>query len=79
MLLPLTTVDEWEDICIVPVDEEVSMAIGSADYQSLLISIGMQPPSDMVRVRLHWRLVVTCLFLNNIVTTTATMSRQFID
>ena len=41
--------DEWEDICIVPVDEDVSMAIESADYQSLLISIGMQPPSDMVR------------------------------
>ena len=32
-----------------PVDEDVSMAIESADYQSLLISIGMQPPSDMVR------------------------------
>lgn len=45
----LATTDEWEDICIVPVDEDVSMAIGLADYQSLLISIGMQPPSDMVR------------------------------
>ena len=53
MLLPLTTIDEWEDICIVPVDEEVSMAIGSADYQSLLISIGIQPPSDMVRIYTH--------------------------
>ena len=32
-----------------PIDEDISMAIESADYQSLLISIGMQPPSDMVR------------------------------
>ena len=45
----MVTTDEWEDICIVPVDEDVSMAIESADYQSLSISIGMQPPSDMVR------------------------------
>lgn len=48
-MLLLTTIDEWEEICIVPVDEEISVAVGSADYQSLLISIGMQPPSDMVR------------------------------
>ena len=48
VLLSLATTDEWEDICIVPVDEDVSMAMGCADYQSLLISIGMQPPSDMV-------------------------------
>ena len=46
----LLSSDEWEEICIVPVDEEVAMAIECADYQSLLISIGMQPPSDMVRV-----------------------------
>lgn len=45
--------DEWEEICIVPVDEDVSMAIGTADYQSLLISIGMQPPSDMEQ---YWRI-----------------------
>ena len=48
-LLSLATTDEWEDICIVPVDEDVSMAMECTDYQSLLISIGMQPPSDMVR------------------------------
>ena len=53
VLLSLATTDEWEDICIVPVDEDVSMAIGCADYQSLLISIGMQPPSDMVRLCRH--------------------------
>ena len=46
----LLSSDEWEEICIVPVDEEVAMAIECADYQSLLISIGMQPPSDMVRI-----------------------------
>ena len=49
-LLLLATTDEWEEICIVPITEEVSMAIQSVDYQSLLLSIGMQPPSDMVSV-----------------------------
>ena len=53
MLLSMATTDEWEDICIVPVDEDISMAMGCADYQSLLISIGMQPPSDMVRDRFY--------------------------
>lgn len=48
VLFLLATTDEWEEICIVPVTEEVSMAIQSADFQSLLLSIGMQPPSDMV-------------------------------
>ena len=61
ILLSLATTDEWEEICIVPVDEEVAMAIECTDYQSLLISLGMQPPSDMVSVCIIVRLQNTGL------------------
>ena len=41
--------DEWEEMCIVAVNESVSNVFKDSDFTSLLTVIGMQPPSDTVR------------------------------
>ena len=41
--------DEWEDMCIVAVNDTMSSVFQDADFKKLLSLLHMQPPSDTVR------------------------------
>ena len=42
--------DEWEEMCIVAVNEGVSVVFRESEFQDLLSALHMQPPSDTVSI-----------------------------
>ena len=53
-----THTDEWEEMCIVAVGEAVSKMFRETDFQNLLSSLHMQPPSNTVRLLFTFLFVV---------------------
>ena len=50
--------DEWEEMCVVPVSEQISRALQTEGFQDLLASLGLQAPTQQVSEGLHHN---TCL------------------
>ena len=40
--------DEWEEMCVVPVSEQISRALQTEGFQDLLASLGLQAPTQQV-------------------------------
>ena len=41
---------EWEDMCLAPQQESQSIAINTQLFKDLLVSIGLDPPGNQVRL-----------------------------
>ena len=40
--------DEWEEMCIVAVEKKTAEALSMQDMHSLMLAIGLTPPSEQV-------------------------------
>ena len=46
----MVTAGEWEEMCIVAIEENTAIVLQTQLFQDLLISIGLTPPSNQVYV-----------------------------
>ena len=44
----VSSVDEWEEMCVVAIGEQEIRALRSREFRDLLLAIGLQAPNEQV-------------------------------
>lgn len=54
---------EWEELCVVPVEQSIAEALETELFSNLMVSLGLMPPSEQVQVS-TLSLKIHCLYHN---------------